>query len=468
MKKPDLPDYFRPDLHFVPSDGLFPSWFTPELSSRLAACSFSEQFLFGELKFIRQITFQSGKATLHDPVFTAGLSLSEDSTSDELILPFSKDSLSSLLNLRSAAFDKHTGGLKHNHVKAGPDLPEDPSEIMEMLYRCNDWVRQQSKAIIDVAFHVHGERRLVFGIGSESPGFSREEHFSDWMCTVYLQEKGRLFTGSSRLGEREAESGSLISDPYQSVLYAWRKVELASRSLPIENGFYDILLPSGWGMMFFHEIIGHAFEADNDSESFSLIRNKIGSELLNIIDDGLIAGGRGTLGFDDEGTPAFRKVLIETGRFNSLLADKKSAGRLGITPTGNGRRSGFDSPIQTRMTNTIVAPGDSTKRQLLSQIREGIEVTDSGNGIVNSETGDFKFEILHGYLIKNGKRVHPVNNLQIVGKIQDTLEKVVGVGNDFYLESSTGFCDKKGQRVPVSVGGPSVLLEKLRVIGLPV
>ena len=34
-------------------------------------------------------------------------------------------------------------------------------------------------------------------------------------------------------------------------------------------------------------------------------------------------------------------------------------------------------------------------------------------------------------------------------------------------ENYTGFCDKKGQRVPISVGGPSVLLEKLRVIGLP-
>ncbi|MCA0447178.1 MAG: TldD/PmbA family protein [Bacteroidetes bacterium] len=467
MKKPDLPDDFRPDLHFLPPARLTPSWLTSDVISKLASFSIPDQVLFGELRFSRQISFESGKASLHDPVFSSGFSLSDTKTGDELLLPFTFGSLSSFFNLRSARFDKKDLVLNRFEVQSGPKLPTDPSVIMEMLYRCNDWIRQKSKEIINVAFQAESESRQVLGITEYSPGFIRNEVHSDWMCTVYLRRKGKIFSGSSRLGERDSVSGAQVSDPFKVVLAALQKAEFAAGSHPIENGFYDILLPPGWGMMFFHEIIGHACEADNESGIFSSLRDKTGSELLTISDEGLFPGGRGSLGCDDEGTPVSKTLLIEKGRFHTLLADRKTADVKGIHPTGNGRRSGFDQPVQTRMTNTIVHPGNSSRIQLFNQISEGIEVTDSGNGIVNSETGDFKFEILHGYLIKNGKRKHPVYNLQIVGKIQDALEKVVGVGNDFYLETSTGFCDKKGQRVPISVGGPSVLLEKLRVIGLP-
>lgn len=467
MKKPDFPDSFRPDLHFLPPNGIVPAWFCGELFLKLAAFSIPDQFVYGEVGVSRSVSFESGKAVLHDPEFRSGISLSDTENDDDLLLPFSSRSFSALFNLRSARFDKQDQELLRFQIQSGPALPNDPAEISETLYRCNDWIRQKSKAITEVVFHAEAENKLVAGFGEHHPGFIRQESRSDWMVTVYVERKGNLYSGSSRLGERDADSGSLISDPFQSVLSAWNKADLASQSQPIEPGFYDILLPGGWGMMFFHEIVGHACEADQKSEAFLTLRNSFGSELLSVSDDGLFPGGRGSLGVDDEGTPASKTILIEDGKFKNLLADKNTAAEKGIPATGNGRRSGFDQPIQTRMTNTLVSPGNSTRNDLLNQIHEGIEVTEPGNGVVNSETGDFKFEIIHGHLIKNGKRVHPVNNLQITGKIQDALEKVVGVGNDFYLDSFTGYCDKRGQRVPVSAGGPSVLLEKLRVIGLP-
>lgn len=60
-----------------------------------------------------------------------------------------------------------------------------------------------------------------------------------------------------------------------------------------------------------------------------------------MIDDGTVPGRRGSGGFDDEGTPCRKNVVIDQGVLKGYLQDRLSAWKLEAQPTGNGRRESY-------------------------------------------------------------------------------------------------------------------------------
>ena len=60
-----------------------------------------------------------------------------------------------------------------------------------------------------------------------------------------------------------------------------------------------------------------------------------------VVDDGTLAGRRGSLNVDDEGTPTQCTTLIENGVLRGYMQDKLNARLMGVQPTGNGRRESF-------------------------------------------------------------------------------------------------------------------------------
>jgi len=71
----------------------------------------------------------------------------------------------------------------------------------------------------------------------------------------------------------------------------------------------------------------------------------IGSEYLNIEDNGLMAGVAGSSIFDGEGVPCTNKKIFEKGKFlkSGLLHNSYTAGKEGIESTGNASRSSYSS-----------------------------------------------------------------------------------------------------------------------------
>src|SRR6202008_3706368 len=90
-------------------------------------------------------------------------------------------------------------------------------------------------------------------------------------------------------------------------------------------GPQTVVLAPGWSGILLHEAVGHGLEADFIRKKTSLFTGKVGervaSDLVTVIDDGTVAGGRGSLNIDDEGNPGQRKVLIENGILKGYLYD---------------------------------------------------------------------------------------------------------------------------------------------------
>ena len=66
-----------------------------------------------------------------------------------------------------------------------------------------------------------------------------------------------------------------------------------------------------------------------------------------------MAGRRGSLNVDDEGSPTQETVLIEGGILKGYLSDKLSSRLMGCANTGSGRRENYQSIPMPRMTNTL-------------------------------------------------------------------------------------------------------------------
>ena len=88
-----------------------------------------------------------------------------------------------------------------------------------------------------------------------------------------------------------------------------------------------------------HETVGHLCEADTQLEdpvaaALAAPGRQLGSELLTIGDDGSVVGLRGTLPFDDEGTPPSNTLLVQHGVVVGRLHSRETAARFGERPTG--------------------------------------------------------------------------------------------------------------------------------------
>lgn len=152
-----------------------------------------------------------------------------------------------------------------------------------------------------------------------------------------------------------------------------------------------------------HEAVGHGLEADLACNGLSVYQGKIGkkvaAEMVTVLDDGTMAGMRGSYAYDDEGTPSSSTKLIENGILKSYLVDRLSALKFDLSPTGNGRRESFRFRPIVRMTNTYVARGKHDPASILADTSHGVFVRAMGGGQVNTVTGDFVFAVTEGYLI---------------------------------------------------------------------
>ena len=54
------------------------------------------------------------------------------------------------------------------------------------------------------------------------------------------------------------------------------------------------------------------------------------------------------------------------------MVDKLNSRRMKIKVTGNSRRESYRYAPTSRMTNTYIAPGDSTKEEIIGSISEGL------------------------------------------------------------------------------------------------
>ncbi|AJX00821.1 metalloprotease TldD [Burkholderia gladioli pv. gladioli] len=244
-------------------------------------------------------------------------------------------------------------------------------------------------------------------------------------------------------------------------------IKLDSRPAPA--GKMSVVVGPGWNGVLLHEAVGHGLEADGIRRGTSAFAGRIGEKVahddVTIVDDGTLAGRRGSLNIDDEGNPTQRTVLIERGVLSGYMQDSLSARLMGMRPTGNGRREGYAVAPMPRMTNTFMLNGNRDPGDIIESVEIGIYVASLQGGQVDITSGQFVFEASEAFLIENGKITAPVKGATITGNGPDTIRKIRMVGNDLQLDPGRAVCGKAGQSVPVSVGQPTVRVDDMTVGG---
>lgn len=246
-----------------------------------------------------------------------------------------------------------------------------------------------------------------------------------------------------------------------------KAISLLDAKTPPSGDFPVILDPELAGV-FIHEALGHASEADiilqNDSILKGKLGQKIGSDLVTVIDDASIETGFGYYPYDVEGTKSEKTTLVENGVFKSVLSSRETASKVGDgESSGNARSSVSNKPL-VRMSNTYIKPGDSSFEELIEDLPAGIYLKGSRGGQVDTGKGIFQFNAVEAYTIENGELGTHLRDVSLSGTTLDILNNITGVGSDFNL--SVGFCGKDGQTVPVGDGGPHIRVSKATVGGV--
>jgi TldD protein len=218
-----------------------------------------------------------------------------------------------------------------------------------------------------------------------------------------------------------------------------------------------------------HEALGHNAEADHVLSGESILEGKMGQKIaadcVTIVDDGTIKGAWGSYKYDSEGTQAQRRVIVENGVLKSYMHSLETASRFGVSPNGSARAEHYDCRPIVRMSNTFVAPGDSSFEQLIKGIDLGIFVRGGQWGYVFCEKGQYTCHVGEGWMIRNGELAEHIRDVSMSGMILETLMNVDGVSQEFEMEKGGGTCGKSGQSIPVSGGGPYIRVKEMVVGG---
>jgi PmbA protein len=182
-------------------------------------------------------------------------------------------------------------------------------------------------------------------------------------------------------------------------------------------------------------MLDHIFEGVNGDSVYrgaSFLAGKLGEKIaadqVNVIDDGTMPGGFGTSPFDGEGIPTRRTVVIENGVLKSYLLNTYTAKKLGLQTTGNASRGLAGTP-GIGSGNYFLQPGSKTPQEIISEIKEGLYVTEFLGHGVNLVTGDYS-RGASGLWISGGELAYPVEEITVAGNLKEIFFNISEIGND--------------------------------------
>ncbi|NWJ49089.1 MAG: TldD/PmbA family protein [Chloroflexi bacterium] len=177
---------------------------------------------------------------------------------------------------------------------------------------------------------------------------------------------------------------------------------------------------------------------------------KIGSDLVTLVDDPLRPGLRGTRPFDGEGVEVRRKNIFDKGVFQGFIFNSYTARKTSHKTTGNAT-GGIGSLPGVGVSNFYIEPGNVTQEEIIAGVEEGLFLTEMIGFGYNPVTGDFSRGAV-GWWIENGKLAYPVAEINIAGNMKDMLSNITQVGNDLEFL--------------FSISSPTIRIDNMTVSGL--
>ena len=229
-------------------------------------------------------------------------------------------------------------------------------------------------------------------------------------------------------------------------------------SEPIPPGEYDCICDPATTGMIVHEAFGHGVEMDmfvkDRAQARHLMNEAVASPLVTM-HDGPAVDEVASFLFDDEGSLALDTVVIDSGILRNGMCDALSAARLGVKPTGNGRRESFERKAYTRMTNTYFECGTAAPADMIASVDYGFLLENPSSGMEDPKNWGIQCMVNVAREIKDGKLTGRIfSPIVLTGYVPDLLKSVSMMGPEVKLDGG-GFCGKGYKEwVKVSDGGP--------------
>ncbi len=243
------------------------------------------------------------------------------------------------------------------------------------------------------------------------------------------------------------------------------------------KGNIDIVMAPEVTGIAVHESGGHPYEADRvlgreaaqAGESFitpQMIGKKIGSNIVNIVDDPAVEGGAGYYKYDDEGIKARRKFMVKNGIITELMHNRETAAELGMENNAGARASNFDREPIVRMSNTFLLPGEHGDEEIFNGIKLGVYLKNFMEWNIDDRRWSQKYVGSEAYLIRNGEIAEPVIKPALEITTPALYSAIDAVAKT--VEFTGGNCGKGEpmQAIPVWMGGPHVRLRNIRLGGV--
>lgn len=169
---------------------------------------------------------------------------------------------------------------------------------------------------------------------------------------------------------------------------------------------------------------GYAIQQKNSFLDGSLGRKVLGDN-VTILDKPRSKGETGSRYFDSEGVATAETSVIENGVVKEYFLSTWTAAKLSMAPT-----------IED-CTRACIAPtgGCRNLEEIIAAVGNGILVTGFNGGNHNSSTGEYSYGI-EGFLIKDGRRVHPVREMLMTGDLVTLWNNLTHAGSDARLCAS--------------------------------
>ena len=222
-----------------------------------------------------------------------------------------------------------------------------------------------------------------------------------------------------------------------------------------------------------HESCGHPTEADRvlgreaslAGKSFiapESLGMKVGSGVVNVVDDPTAEHAIAYYQYDDEGVKARRRYLYKGGIVTELLQNRETAAAFRTRSNGAARATSYDREAIVRMANTFVEPGEWTPEEMIQVVKRGVWMKTYMEWNIDDKRFNGKYVGREAYLIENGEVKGPVRKTVVELTTPMVWGSVDTVGKDLDLMEA-GFCGKSdpAQALDACLGGPSMRLRNV-------
>ena len=165
------------------------------------------------------------------------------------------------------------------------------------------------------------------------------------------------------------------------------------------------------------QVFMHSLAAAVNAESFrrnvspfkDKMNERVASESITVVDDGLLPQGVCSAPFDREGNPCQKTPLIREGVFCGVLHNEYTARQFNTQSTGNAVGSAVTEPL-VGISNLILTPGEHSKEEIIQNMKRGLYILGLSGG-TDVTTGGFSGVLSHGFYVENGEIKFPARAL---------------------------------------------------------